>query len=86
MLKPGGQLVFFTFEKMPADSAFDALDQGKWSHYNNGIAISPFYRCDDVIVEYQNVIKSVGFGDYHIFKQPFKLKPTERVFEGEMEK
>lgn len=86
MLKPGGQLYFYTFEKIPVDFVLDALDQGKWSHYKNGIAISPFYKCEDVMVEYKNLIKSFDFGDCHIFKEPVKMKPTERIFEGEMKK
>lgn len=84
MLKPGGQLFFHAFEKTTVDDAYDTLDRGKWIKYSNGNAISPFYRCENVINQYENVIKSVGFEDCKMFQEIFTLRSAERIFEGEV--
>lgn len=82
MLKPGGQLFFNAFEKICTDDVYEQLDQGKWSKYNHGKAISPFYTSDNPVKEYEKVIKSVGFEDCHFFSECYKARMSEEFFKG----
>lgn len=82
MLKPGGQLFFIAFQKIITDEAFDKLDEGKWSKYQNRKAISPFYKSKDPVKEYENIIKSVGFVDCQITTEHTVFRMPQDFFEG----
>lgn len=84
MLKPGGQLFFNAFQKVFTDDVFERLDQGRWSKYDHAKGISPFYEFDNPVKEYENVIKSVGFVDCHIFTQSYKPGMSEAFFKGKV--
>lgn len=71
MLKPGGQFMFNAFEEVFTDEAFEKLDQGKWCKYNKSKAISPFYKYDNVLKEYEKVINNVGFIICHLYTEKF---------------
>lgn len=82
MLKPGGQLCFVAFIKLYSDEAFDKLDEGKWCIYENRKAVSPFYKVEDPIKEYKNVVSSVGFVDCHYFTYVHKPRQPEKNLDG----
>lgn len=82
MLKPGGQLIFHAFGKTAVDEAYDILDRGKWVKYNNRKSISPFYECENPKQEYENVIRSVGFVDCHIYAENYVPRFLKQSFEG----
>lgn len=82
MLKPGGQLVFNTFAKGYWEEAYDTLDRGKWSKYNNRKSNSPFYASEDPLTGYQILISNLGYVDCHIIEEPYKPLMSKESFEG----
>lgn len=83
MLKPGGQLMFNTFEKTFMDDAYNELDNGKWRKYDNRKSISPFYWHENPFAEYESLLKSLGFVNCHFSKGVFKAQYSETAFDGE---
>lgn len=69
MLRPGGQLFFNAFAKVPQDDVFDILDKGKWGRYENWKSHSPFYNHTDPRQSYEDLIKDIGFVNCHLFKE-----------------
>lgn len=82
MLKPGGQLFFHTLDKTFLEEAYDVLDQGKWSKYNNRKSHSPFYSSEDPLNDYQILIRNLGYVDCHISSEHFKANLPKESFEG----
>lgn len=82
MLKPGGQLFFSTFQKVFTDDAYEKLDEGKWSKYENRKAISPFHKSDDPVQEYKKIIESVGFVNCHIYTEHYVPRMPQSFFES----
>lgn len=85
MLKPGGQLCFHAFEKVYTDEAYNKLDEGKWKKYNNRELISPFFKSEDPLKEYETLIKDIGFIDCHFDKIHFACSYKEQDFDGKFQ-
>lgn len=82
MLKPGGQLMFHTLDKMFTEEAYDKLDEGIWMKYNNRKSNSSFFKYEDPMKEYKTLIESLGFIDCHFYKEHFVGQLREKEFEG----
>lgn len=82
MLKPGGQIMFHTLDKMFTEEAYEKLDQGKWKKYQNRKSNSPFFSSEDPMKEYISLIESLGFIDCHFSQQRFIAQLGEKEFEG----
>lgn len=82
MLKPGGQLMFNTFEKTFMDEVYDEFDNGKWGKYDNRKAMSPFYFYENPFAEYKALIKNLDFVDCHYNTGTFTVRFTQKAFDG----
>lgn len=82
MLKPGGQFFFTVFEKTPLDEVYEKLDEGIWSKYHNREANSPFFKYEIPSKEYENLMKSTGFENCHVYSEHFAPLLPEKAFEG----
>lgn len=68
------------------DVAYEDLDKGVWSKYDNWKSFSPFYKLN-AREEYEKVIEGSGFKNYIVEKQPSSdccVTFTEDELEGKV--
>lgn len=61
ILKPGGQLIYTTFDRLPLDEPYKKLDNTKWKILQHSRVLSPFSISENPFEEYKNLTREVGF-------------------------
>lgn len=61
LLKPGGQLIYTSLERLPVDEPYEKLDKTKWKKFQHSRVLSPFSKSENPFEEYRNLTKEVGF-------------------------
>lgn len=82
MLKPGGQLFFSAFVRTFKDEAYDKLDKGTWSKYNNSKYKSPFHYSADPKKYYDKLISSLRYDECHLSLEVIQVPFSEKSLEG----
>lgn len=84
ILKPGGQLIFTTFDRLPMDKAYEELDKSKWKKYQHFRAMSPFWNSTNPFEDYKNLTKVVGFQEdiMAIVNDCYLYAPSLTIFRG----
>lgn len=84
LLKPGGQLVYITFERTPMDVAYEELDKTKWRKYNHSKAMSAFCKNKSPREEYQKLMSEIGFEENFITLEDERVRfPDLQTAHGE---
>lgn len=83
LLKPGGQLIYTTFEHLPMDEAYEKLDETKWGKYQHSKYISAFWKSENPLNDYRELTKEVGFVENSITSEDECLRyHNVEVFRG----
>lgn len=61
LLKPGGQLIFTTFERLPMGEAYEKIDKTKWKKFHHSKILSPFWESKSPFTEYKELTLRIGF-------------------------
>lgn len=69
LLKPGGHLIYSTFEHLPLNEAYENLDKTKWGKYNHSNFISAFWKRQDPLEDFRKLTQRIGFKEIIITSQ-----------------
>lgn len=83
-MKPGGQLIYTTFERLPVDEAYDKMDKTKWCKYQHSRFMSSFCRSENPFEEFKKLTLEIGFQEdkFALIDNLSLYTPNESIMRG----